>query len=778
VILPRSSFGLRAPMPSRTTETLYTTPTTTAPPGWLRGLRVRRRASAVPKSWLHLAIAFHIACSAVLAPVTSHPYDFAAITGPAQAWLSWGFSPFYNWKFGIDFTALAVLAQALAAFLSGLGLSGIVALHIGWKLPLVVADIATAGAIYRLSLRFAPDRATLLAALWLVNPVVLWVSAGHGQVESIAILSVFAGLELALAGRLFAAGLVTGLGVGIEYFPIAVLGAVIVLWRGGHLTGRRPLLAYGVGLSVSLTCCFAPLLVDAVGRTALVGGLVSSAGYSTRLPGFTAQPTQSLLAVWAWLAYRWSDGWPLVYGACGVACLASAWRLARRGPEIAPLFLSIVLLLAVLIDANALPQFAMVAAASLWLLALVFEVQPIVLIALPTVGIATYFLFLDQGQSTANAFFYDAWAVPGARLWPVLQSGRAAVFLGHLFSLGLIATAIYAAVRLRKHSLLSWTSAATVGSGLCLFLVVWASQPSVWFAALGNPPYANVPAFDSFLATRAGTMVPITTNSFHVSYPETLIDASRPARVRPSTGLRITTADLFSRTEIGKAQEARLWPNRSLVIPDWERVQPPIRSLWIELMLGSRKWTDTSPPRASDIALDVNGVRLQADTAFFINRPGPVGWALVDFRLPSDRIEPSGRLDLAPSPNTLVWDGFNAGPWIRVLPASGTILALVDGVPMTGTYELSPQGEGLASGLPLKTNYKLTVVPTTSPAFQFLGAIVTWPPTPELWKRNPWIQVLGAAFALTLVLGIAWSITWYVGRASDSSQPRRPAQAR
>ena len=444
----------------------------------------------------------------------------------------------------------------------------------------------------------------------------------------------------------------------------------------------------------------------------------------------------------------------------------------------APLFLSIVLLLAILLDANALPQFAIVAAASLWLLAMVVQVQPLLLTALPATGIATYFLFLDQGQSTANAFFYDSWAISGARLWPVPQGERAAVFLGHLFSLGLVATASYAAVRISKPSRLSWSGAAIAGAGLCILLVVWASQPSVWLAALGSQPNANLPAFDSFLATRNGTIVPVTSNSYQVSYPETLIAASRPDWVPPSTGLRLSVTDLFSRTDTGKAQEARLWPNRSVAVPDWEKLRSSVQSLWVVLMLGSRDWSETSPPTASNIALNVNGTRLPADAAFFLNRPGAVGWAYVDFRLPAGLIEYTGRFELVPSPATLLWDGSSTGPWVRVLPASGPILAFVDRAPINATYELSPQGQGYVFGLPLKTTYVVTIGPTTVPSFQIQGAILRWPHTPEPWKRNLWFQGLGAGFGLTLVLAIAWLIVRYLKVIDAVPQSRRSAPPR
>ena len=57
-----------------------------------------------------------------------------------------------------------------------------------------------------------------MPTLWLISPVPLWVSAGHGQVESLTVLAdVVLALDLLLRRRPLLAGIVLGLGIGIEY---------------------------------------------------------------------------------------------------------------------------------------------------------------------------------------------------------------------------------------------------------------------------------------------------------------------------------------------------------------------------------------------------------------------------------------------------------------------------------------------------------------------------------------------------------------------------------
>jgi hypothetical protein len=705
-----------------------------------------RRWLRVTRWWLLVAIGFHIACALVLVPVTSHPYDLAVLTSNAEAWLRWGFSPFYRWKFGTDFAALALVAQALRAFIAGLGAPGIVALHIAWKLPLVSADLLTAGVIFRLGRKFVPSHASALAALWLVNPVVLWVSAGHGQVESIAILCLFAALQFALDGRLLLAGLVTGLGAGVEYFPIAALVPVIVWWRGGLLIGKRTLLSYSVGFVSSMAACFGPLLLDPIGRPSLLGGLASSSGLSP-------ESVNSLLDVWAWFGYRWASLWPLLFVVGGIVCFAFAIRTANRGPGVGLIALSTVLLLAVLLDANTLPQFAVIAAAALWLLAMAVPMHPIALVVVPVAGLATYFLFLDNGASTANAFFFDAWANTGARLLPVPRSQELAILLGRTFSLSLVVATAYGAMGLVRARRPSWNAALMLGAMLCLVPVVWALQPPIWQSALSAAPTASLPDFDYVAGTRDGTISLLGPQLARVNYSETLIAASRQGRVTPTAGVRVSVRDLIEQASVGQALVPSLVADRTINIPDWSRLQESARTVWVELLLGSTEWSDGIHLDQSHVSLLVNGARIPADHATFVmGQPSKFGWALVDFLVPSAMIDHNGNLYMLPSPATLSWNGSqDGGPWVRVATASGAVHVLVDLKPATVSYRFDSNGLGYVTGFPLTKTYVIDLSDAELSQLQILGAVLRWPETSETWKSNIWFQALGVLFGLVVL---------------------------
>jgi hypothetical protein len=720
-----------------------------------------------PKRLLLIAIAFHVACAIVLVPVTSHPYDLAVLTSNAQAWLRWGFSPLYQWKFGLDFAGLAQLAQALRAFLTMLHVPGIVALHIAWKLPLVAADVLTAGAIYRLGLKLAPDRAMLLAALWLVNPVILWVSAGHGQVESLAILCVFGALQLTLDRRLLLAGFITGLGTGVEYYPIAVLGVVLVWWRGGQLRGRYPLFTFGVGLAAALIVCFLPLIVDPVGRSSLLGGLASSGG-------LTSGSVNSLLTGWAWLGFESAGIWPVLFLISGVACFAVALRLAKRGPAVGLVFLAVVLMAALILDANTLPQFAAVAAAALWLLALSLLVQPVVLIAVPVTGIASYFVFLDFGASTANSFFYDDWYATGATLWPVPISPRAAVVLGHLFSLGLLGAFAWTLMRLRTAPKLRWGAGVGFGGALCVVLVIWSSQPALWNSALRGSPADNLPDFDYAAGARAGTLTVLGPNLFQATYANELVTAARQTPVQPTAGFRARVGALYSREDVGNAVAVDRWSDRAITVPQWAKFRSTSQSIWVRLLLGSPDWSGTEPPRTSDLSLHVGNSKVPATRAYLVlSKPANVGWAFVDFLVPSAMVDAQGRLDLLPSPESLVWNGSSQGPWVRITPASGVLYASVDQRPTAGSYEFDSAGLGYIDGFPIVSSYVANLDGAALPdSLQIEGAVVHWPQTPEDWKHDPWWQTLGALYGLVVLGATAWAVVRYLKSTPGVDGPR------
>jgi len=99
------------------------------------------------------------------------------------------------------------------------------------KFPAILADLGVGWLLYR-QVRWA-------AALWLFNPLVIFVSAVHGQYDSFVSLTIALSLLGALSGTVFTSGLACGIGTALKFAPVFT-GPVILAasLRRGFETGR------------------------------------------------------------------------------------------------------------------------------------------------------------------------------------------------------------------------------------------------------------------------------------------------------------------------------------------------------------------------------------------------------------------------------------------------------------------------------------------------------------------------------------------------------------
>lgn len=235
----------------------------------------------------------------------------------------------------------------------------------------------------------------------------------------------------------------------------------------------------------------------------------------------------------------------------------------------------------------------------------------------------------------------------------------------------------------------------------------------------------------------------------------------------------VTTQDFYNREGVGSPLVAEAWTNRTVTIPDWERFRSSVQFLWVQLLVGSKSWSQTSPPPASQLVVEVNGRSVAAETALLVaSSPGAIGWATVSYHVPGSLVDSQGRLDLAQSPSSILWNGSAQGPWVRVLPASGVLHALVDVEPTEVTYELTPDGHGYILGFPLRSSYVVNLDNAELPAFQLGGAVLRWPLVSSLWQSNVWLQAVGLLYGLILILATAIIMYRYATALPDP--PRTP----
>ena len=315
--------------------------------------------------------------------------------------------------------------------------------------------------------------------------------------------------------------------------------------------------------------------------------------------------------------------------------------------------------MAVLLDANTLPQFALIGSAALWILSVSVTVPPLLLVLVPFAGIVSSFLFLDR-SSNANAYFFDVWANTDLSPWRFPQSFSAATALGRVFSLGLVVTLVLAiAIRIGARRS-QWGPAFAGGACLCTLMVLWALEPGIWATAVKGAPSQSLPDFGPFVSTRHGQLTQEGTGQVLVSYPEALIAAARQGSVNPESRLTITGLSLFSNTGATKALPVLDWGPSLVTVANWPSLSPSIQEVWVQVLLGSSQWSVSSPPQASSIRLLANGSNVPADSARLIAyTTGLTGWALVNFRLPAAAIKPQGSLVMEPGPSIL------AVEWLR-----------------------------------------------------------------------------------------------------------------
>ena len=664
-----------------------------------------------------IAMVIHVAVALTLMPVAGHPYDLAALTGTSGAWLRWGVPFFYHWKFGFDLSVLAVGSQALSYALQHLGMSGASALALAWKLPLVLADLLVGATLIDLGRRLRSQRPTLMGTLWLISPVSLWVSAGHGQIESLTILAIVLSLDLLVRGRPLLAGIVTGLGIGVEYLPALTL-AVAIFWLYVSVMRRRALAKFIVGCVLAVAFSFGPALSSYLGRTSLLGGLAFTAAVTSNSHhGTSTGPIASSL--WAVLNLSPGPAWLVVALTAAALLVAVLARRARQAPSaidqlrLGTMLAGVLLLCVTLLDPGALPQFAVLVLGGLCLVGLSSDLSPVVIILGPLLQLSAGLLLVYGGSF--QSYWYDMWASTGASGWPFPQSSVAADWAARLGAIVVVAGLMIAApprladlrVRLRA---VTTRSAVAVGALVLAFLAFWSMQPGFW-QGVGPLGPATLADFPLITAAQPGTVSTTVRRTVLAFSPQQII-AARESSIAPTLELSAVAHPYFAQTKAGAARFDRGTVQR-LTIPGWARVRTQVRSLWISALVGRPNW-NSQTGRINGLPNLVVGraaptlhyrtargrepgarrqrgivrkwsppaVRASRISSSAVTWVAP-GWAVVTYSVPASLVSRRGRLVLglrAPrrADGSVSWNGRPHVRWVLVSLHSGTAAAEID----------------------------------------------------------------------------------------------------
>jgi hypothetical protein len=232
--------------------------------------------------WILLA---GIAIRLVLAPLTSWGIDTPYFTLSAARMLQtgspYGGDTFFNGPFGpvaeLPGFALASLFGSPSSFVVSTPNLLPVAIHsqivipylptpaalLVLKLPMIASDVLVALLVYHgVRLYGGVALGTAAAAAWFLNPLVFWVSAVHGEVDTFAALFVLAAI-LALERRLaFVTGVLLGLGTFAKIYPVLLvpLAVVVLATDAARGSGLRPRLAPIGRLLAGLALSVVPFL--------------------------------------------------------------------------------------------------------------------------------------------------------------------------------------------------------------------------------------------------------------------------------------------------------------------------------------------------------------------------------------------------------------------------------------------------------------------------------------------------------------------------------------
>ncbi len=105
------------------------------------------------------------------------------------------------------------------------------------KLPIILADLASAIVLYRISRRlgFDESRAMIIMLIWLFNPITYFISSFWGMFDSIAVFFQLLAIYYLLEDRRILSGVMIGFGAAIKILPaLLIIPIMVYFWKRGE----------------------------------------------------------------------------------------------------------------------------------------------------------------------------------------------------------------------------------------------------------------------------------------------------------------------------------------------------------------------------------------------------------------------------------------------------------------------------------------------------------------------------------------------------------------
>ncbi|WP_246458617.1 glycosyltransferase family 39 protein [Streptomyces himalayensis] len=209
------------------------------------------------------------------------------------------------------------------------------------RLPASLADAVSAVLVFEIVRRRARIRTAVVCACTVaLSPVLVSVSAYHGNTDSIAVMFALAAAHvLADRKRPVAAGLIAALSVSIKFIPIVTIPVLLVV---AARAGRPVLIRFCAGLTGAMALIWGPVLLTV--PEALKHNVVDYAGSRYRLWGLV-RFADWLGAPESAIAFAMGPGHLLFVLVCVAVGVWLAWRRPSEAPAVVGLTLALLLLL-------------------------------------------------------------------------------------------------------------------------------------------------------------------------------------------------------------------------------------------------------------------------------------------------------------------------------------------------------------------------------------------------------------------------------------------------
>ena len=432
----------------------------------------------------------------VLAPFTSHPYDMAAWISHQLRLFDAGLNPFFNWKYSAPMLALLLLTYLPAHATTALfHVPQILAQQFWIKTPFIAADLILAVVLGRCvwCVTRSQSAARLASILWLFNPVSIFFTAVHGQVDALSAALLLTSVLFLYRGS-DSKSLGSALGAGVAKYAGFVLVPFIAIRILSSTDRKLATTVKIVGACVVVVgVAFAPgILVNG----GLLGGLKSSLVTGQELSSWS---------IWGLLgraeAKRLSGAWLMLWVVWYVLLL---WRFARSSARVSdPLSLvraatsAVAMLIA--LDPVANPQFILWVMPLALLLAFADQssLRLALIAAIGLLNLVTLFALLDPTVWFLNAI--PNVGTVDAGLLARTYHPDVARLTGAAYAIALMAMAATDAIRLgpgrRGEHVLStawhWAEGLVIaqGIGIAIVFLLVVFQPTLLNRYGDSPSY-------------------------------------------------------------------------------------------------------------------------------------------------------------------------------------------------------------------------------------------------------------------------------------------------